>query len=233
MKFVGLSLDEQHEMVLNSLPKNIRFVFNCQIKLPNFRNQIRLETIPSVSKVVLMENVFEQTKIPATPQGHLDDGVLLLKRRSAALSSEASWASGSLQLKNLLLCHQLNEDDHKLKRKIVKFLKNSFTDQVLWDLFLAAWKNLEEGHVNLYNDNCTLDEVKKMLVDAEYFCNILYNIYMENSLSRDDFINGVSPSIMHKLLIPIDEKWNTIETWKKLGKIELEGTRPNIKLIFK
>ncbi|CAK5078662.1 unnamed protein product [Meloidogyne enterolobii] len=130
-----------------------------------------------------MENVLEQTKIPATPQDYLNNAVFLLNGGNGSLASEAAWNCGSLQLSNFLLCHQLDAKHDELKERIVRFLENSFTDRILWQCFYATWSTLEEGYENYFEDDCTLDEVKEILEYAEDFCNILYNIYMENSLS--------------------------------------------------
>lgn len=222
-KFNGMTAEKQQELVMELLP-------------PNIKNEICLETIPTEvdtmpRKVVLKQCVVSRSnKQNPTPQGLLDDAVYFLKQGNGNLASKSSWDSACLQLKYFLMKYNVDADSHDLKRGIIDFLLNYFTDEELEDRFFSSWNDMNEAHYNFYNNVYGLPVVEKFLISSETFSNILFDL---NVTFKDiDLINHLGKKRAKQLKVPIGEEWKEINNWILENKLLLDGQKPNIRLIY-
>ncbi|KAL7070229.1 hypothetical protein ACQ4LE_010489 [Meloidogyne hapla] len=165
----------------------------------------------------------------STPQSHLDASIFHFNLNDGAIASEAGWLGISLQLKNFLIGYGVDAGSHKLKNEAVFFLE--YANKEFKDKLVPAWLSLEQSHYNAYEDDCVRDLVENMLESAKLFCNILNSINNKKSFKRDVFLNWLPENLMLELKVPIGRKWKRIEVWINLGKMKLEGERPNMRLI--
>uniref|UniRef100_A0A1I8BTR3 39S ribosomal protein L11, mitochondrial n=1 Tax=Meloidogyne hapla TaxID=6305 RepID=A0A1I8BTR3_MELHA len=140
-KFNGISGEKRQEMVMAQLPQRLK-------------KSISLETIPTelseidtmLSKVALehvdVDLYLSNILLPATPQRHIDDAIILWKLGKGALASEAGWGCASLQLKWFLMLHGVDCDLHNLKTDIVDFLLEKFPYKEIETRFGSAWNDL-------------------------------------------------------------------------------------------